>query len=98
MKTTHLGRTGLTVSRICLGTMNFGPFTTEEDSFQIMDRALDAGIQFFDTANVYGRQAGKGATEKILGNARPAEPPWYEPVYPVVWGAARLPLSHLHNS
>lgn len=68
METTHLGRTGLKVSRICLGTMNFGPYTTEEDSFAIMDRALEAGIQFFDTANVYGRGAGKGATETILGN------------------------------
>jgi aryl-alcohol dehydrogenase-like predicted oxidoreductase len=68
MKTTHLGRTGLSVSRICLGTMNFGPYTTPEDSFVIMDRALDAGIQFFDTANVYGRQAGRGATETIVGN------------------------------
>jgi aryl-alcohol dehydrogenase-like predicted oxidoreductase len=68
MKTTHLGRTGLTVSRICLGTMNFGPFTTQEDAFAIMDRALQAGIQFFDTANVYGRRAGIGATETIIGN------------------------------
>jgi len=68
MNTTHLGRTGLSVSRICLGTMNFGPYTTQEDSFAIMDRALEAGVQFFDTANVYGRQAGKGTTEKIIGN------------------------------
>jgi aryl-alcohol dehydrogenase-like predicted oxidoreductase len=68
MKTTRLGRTGLSVSRICLGTMNFGAYATPEDSFTIMDRALDAGIQFFDTANVYGGPAGKGATEKIVGN------------------------------
>jgi aryl-alcohol dehydrogenase-like predicted oxidoreductase len=68
MKTTHLGRSGLSVSRICLGTMNFGPYTTAEDSFAIMDRALEAGIQFFDTANVYGRQVGVGATETIVGN------------------------------
>jgi aryl-alcohol dehydrogenase-like predicted oxidoreductase len=68
MKTTHLGRTGLNVSRICLGTMNFGPYTGERDSFAIMDHALESGVQFFDTANVYGRQAGKGATEKIIGN------------------------------
>ncbi len=67
MKSTQLGRTGLKVSRICLGTMNFGPLTSAEDSFAIMDRALDAGVYFFDTANVYGRSAGKGATEKILG-------------------------------
>jgi aryl-alcohol dehydrogenase-like predicted oxidoreductase len=68
MQTTHLGRSGVIVSRICLGTMNFGPFTTERDSFAIMDRALEAGVQFFDTANVYGRSAGRGATESIVGN------------------------------
>src|SRR5690606_14840123 len=59
--------TGLKVSRLCLGTMNFGPLTSEEDSFAIMDRALELGINFFDTANVYGGRAGKGATEEILG-------------------------------
>ena len=68
MQTTHLGRTGLRVSRLCLGTMNFGPFTTAQESFAIMDRALAAGVQFFDTANVYGRQAGRGATETIVGD------------------------------
>jgi aryl-alcohol dehydrogenase-like predicted oxidoreductase len=68
MDTTHLGRSGLSVSRICLGTMNFGPFTNQADSFAIMDRAREAGIQFFDTANVYGRKAGRGATETIVGN------------------------------
>jgi aryl-alcohol dehydrogenase-like predicted oxidoreductase len=68
MKTTRLGRTGLKVSRICLGTMNFGGYTSPEDSFRIMEHALDAGIQFFDTANVYGGAAGKGATEKIVGD------------------------------
>ncbi len=68
MDTTRLGRTGLQVSRLCLGTMNFGPFTSERDSFQIMDHALSEGIQFFDTANVYGRSAGRGATERIVGN------------------------------
>ena len=52
MDYTHLGRSGLTVSRLCLGTMNFGPETSEEDSHAIMDRALDLGINFFDTANV----------------------------------------------
>jgi len=67
MDFTHLGRTGLTVSRLCLGTMNFGPLTTEEDSFAIMDAAHEKGINFFDTANVYGRDKGKGATEEIVG-------------------------------
>ena len=52
MEFTHLGRTGLTVSRICLGTMNFGPHTSEEDSHAIMDAAHKKGINFFDTANV----------------------------------------------
>jgi aryl-alcohol dehydrogenase-like predicted oxidoreductase len=64
ISTTKLGRSGLTVSRICLGTMNFGPRTTEEDSHLMMDRAIDDGINFFDTANVYG---GRGATEEIVG-------------------------------
>ncbi len=68
METTRLGRTGLKVSRLCLGTMNFGPNTTERDSFSIMDRALQEGVQFFDTANVYGGTAGSGATERIVGN------------------------------
>ena len=67
MDTTHLGRTGLKVSRICLGTMNFGPKTSEEDSFAIMDRALDEGINFFDTADVYGWAKGEGLTERIVG-------------------------------
>ena len=67
MRYTHLGRTGLRVSRICLGTMNFGPETDEPTSFAIMDSALDAGINFFDSANVYGRSKGRGATEEIVG-------------------------------
>ncbi len=67
MEFTQLGRTGLKVSRLCLGTMNFGPHTTEEDSYAIMDRALDLGINFFDTANVYGWKKGEGVTEQIVG-------------------------------
>jgi aryl-alcohol dehydrogenase-like predicted oxidoreductase len=63
----HLGRSGLKVSRLCLGTMNFGPQTSEADSFTIMDRALDLGIDFFDTANVYGGRSGEGLTERIVG-------------------------------
>ncbi len=50
MHYTHLGRTGLKVSRLCLGTMNFGPHTTEPDSYAIMDKALELGVNFFDTA------------------------------------------------
>ena len=67
MQMTHLGRTGLEVSRLCLGTMNFGPFSSEEESFAIMDRALELGINFFDTANVYGWSLGEGVTEQIIG-------------------------------
>ncbi len=67
MDYTNLGRTGLSVSRLCLGTMNFGPKTSEPDSFAIMDRALEHGINFFDTANVYGWKLGEGVTEQIIG-------------------------------
>ncbi len=67
MQYTHLGRTGLMVSRFCLGTMNFGPHTTEADSFAIMDKAIELGINFFDTANVYGWKKGEGITEQIIG-------------------------------
>jgi aryl-alcohol dehydrogenase-like predicted oxidoreductase len=63
----YLGRTGLQVSPLCLGTMNFGPLTSEADSFRIMDRALEHGLNFFDTANVYGWKLGEGVTEQIVG-------------------------------
>jgi len=64
----HLGRTGLRVSRLCLGTMNFGPVTTPEDSFAIMDRAHAEGINYFDSANVYGWGDKRGWTERIVGD------------------------------
>ncbi|MBO2457136.1 aldo/keto reductase [Actinomadura violacea] len=64
MKYTQLGRTGLKVSRLVLGTMNFGRHTDEADAHAIMDSALGAGVNFFDTANIYG---GQGRTEEILG-------------------------------
>ncbi|WP_424212460.1 aldo/keto reductase [Streptomyces sp. BI20] len=67
MKYTQLGRTGLKVSRLVLGTMNFGPQTDEPTSHAIMDTALDAGLNFFDTANVYGWGDNKGRTEEIIG-------------------------------
>ena len=67
MQYVHLGRSGLRVSRLCLGTMNFGPHTTEADSGQIMDHALELGINFFDSANVYGWKVGEGVTEQIVG-------------------------------
>ena len=61
------GTDRLLVSRLCLGTMNFGPETSEEVSHAIMDRALEEGVNFFDTANVYGWKYGEGVTEQILG-------------------------------
>jgi aryl-alcohol dehydrogenase-like predicted oxidoreductase len=67
MHYTYLGRTGLQVSRLCLGTMNFGPVTDEKTSFRIMDHALELGINFFDTADFYGRHIGKGSTEELIG-------------------------------
>jgi len=67
----RLGRTALKVSPLCLGTMNFGPFTADQESFRIMDRAREVGINFFDTANVYGRDKGKGYSETVVGR-------WFE--------------------
>ncbi len=69
MQYTYLGRTGLKVSRLCLGTMNFGPRTDEKEAFAIMDKALDMGVNFFDTANVYGNpnNGHSGWTEEIMG-------------------------------
>ncbi|OJX38171.1 MAG: oxidoreductase [Chloroflexi bacterium 44-23] len=75
MEYKSLGRTGLQVSRLCLGTMNFGPQTSEPDSFAIMDQAFEQGINFFDTANRYGMmfadgntsQLHHGLTEEIIG-------------------------------
>jgi aryl-alcohol dehydrogenase-like predicted oxidoreductase len=73
MQYTHLGRTGLQVSRLALGAMNFGELTDEPAAFQIMDAALDAGINFFDTADVYGgpqrpdMEKGYGTSEEIIG-------------------------------
>jgi aryl-alcohol dehydrogenase-like predicted oxidoreductase len=67
MRYRRLGRTALQVSELCLGTMNFGPQTPEAESHLIMDRAIELGINFFDSANVYGAEAGKGVTEEIVG-------------------------------
>ncbi|HTS96282.1 MAG TPA: aldo/keto reductase [Streptosporangiaceae bacterium] len=68
MDYTHLGRSGVSVSRLCLGTMNFGSFTSAADAHQIMDGALDRGINFFDSANTYGRPRAEGVTEQIIGD------------------------------
>lgn len=77
MKYQRLGRSGLYVSKICLGTANFGTGSSsgagdwgvvaEKEAFAIMDYALDNGIQFFDTANVYGGREHRGLTETIIG-------------------------------
>ncbi len=73
MNYTHLGRTGLRVSRLCLGTMNFGDVTDEKTSARILDEALETGINFIDTADVYGTeqspdiQQGSGLSEEIIG-------------------------------
>ena len=67
MQYARLGRTGLKVSRLCLGTMNFGPYASEAESHAIMDEALARVINFFDTANVYGWKTGEGVTEQIIG-------------------------------
>jgi aryl-alcohol dehydrogenase-like predicted oxidoreductase len=67
MKHVQLGRAAVQVSRLCLGTMNFGPETDEPASHAIMDRALEHGLDFFDTADVYGWKVGHGVTEQILG-------------------------------
>jgi NDP-hexose C3-ketoreductase / dTDP-4-oxo-2-deoxy-alpha-D-pentos-2-ene 2,3-reductase len=79
MEYTHLGRSGLSVSRLCLGTMNFGSLTPAAEAHAIMDHAHELGINFFDTANTYGRaqsppgqvakneQSHAGWTEEILG-------------------------------
>ena len=65
MQYTHLGRSGVAVSRLCLGTMNLGVTVDERESLAIMDRALELGINFFDTADVYSN----GASEEVLGKA-----------------------------
>lgn len=67
MQYEHLGRTGLVVSRYCLGTMNFGPISDEATSFRIMDRALELEVNFFDTANCYGSKDFEGETEQVIG-------------------------------
>ncbi len=67
MEYRRLGKSGVLVSPLCLGTMNFGWQTDEKESFAIMDKALELGVQFFDTADVYGWNTHKGSTEEIIG-------------------------------
>jgi NDP-hexose 2,3-enoyl reductase len=68
---TYLGRTGLTVSRVCLGTMNFGWLLDEAGSHAILDRAFNEGVNFVDTANMYGSELGDGLSERLIGS-------WFE--------------------
>jgi aryl-alcohol dehydrogenase-like predicted oxidoreductase len=74
MKYTRLGRSNLLVSRVCLGTMHFGGYAGEEECFKIMDRALEMGINFFDTANVYGGKGKHGLSEETIGRWFKARP------------------------
>src|SRR6185437_8521725 len=74
MKYNTLGRSNLMVSKVCLGTMHFGPYASEEESFRILDRALELGINFWDTANVYGGSGSRGRSEEIIGNWFAARP------------------------
>lgn len=67
MEYTQLGRSNMMVSKICLGTMHFGPYADEEESFRILDRTLEMGVNFIDTANVYGGAGYKGRSEEIIG-------------------------------
>jgi aryl-alcohol dehydrogenase-like predicted oxidoreductase len=67
MDYTHLGRSGVSVSRLCLGTMNFGAITSEADAQPIMDAAHEHGLNFFDTSNSYGQPRVEGVTESIIG-------------------------------
>jgi aryl-alcohol dehydrogenase-like predicted oxidoreductase len=67
MEYSHLGRSGVSVSRLCLGTMNFGAITSEPDAHHIMDLAHEHGINFFDTANTYGQPRAEGVTEQVVG-------------------------------
>lgn len=94
MHYTHPGRTRITVSRLCLGTVNSGPETSEENSFAIIDPALESGINFFDTANMYGWKLGEGVTERIVGRwlADRWAPPGSDPPRPrIPWHMGRRP-------
>ena len=74
MQYNKLGRSNMTVSKICVGSMHFGPKATDEESHAILDKALEMGINFIDTANVYGADAGRGRSEEIIGSWFAARP------------------------
>ena len=70
MKYKYIGKTGLRVTPICLGTMSFGSWSDEKESFKIMDKSVDFGINFFDTAELYPvppKTSWAGETETIIG-------------------------------
>jgi NDP-hexose C3-ketoreductase / dTDP-4-oxo-2-deoxy-alpha-D-pentos-2-ene 2,3-reductase len=67
MDYTQLGRTGLLVSRLCVGSLGFGPETSHADAHAILDRAHEVGINFLDTSDVYGWQHGKDWSEEVIG-------------------------------
>ncbi len=67
MKYRRLGCSALKVSELCLGSMNFGPQTPEPESFEILSAAVEAGLNFIDTANQYGGHLGVGTSESIIG-------------------------------
>ena len=67
MKYGRLGRSALKISRLCLGTMNFGPRTPDHESFAILSDAVEIGVNFIDTANQYGGHLGVGTSETIIG-------------------------------
>jgi len=77
MKRNRLGRSGIVVSEICMGTMTFGTFADERTAFEILDRSFDAGIDFYDTAENYPvppDPSYAGRTEEILGRWMKTKP------------------------
>jgi aryl-alcohol dehydrogenase-like predicted oxidoreductase len=74
VKYRQLGRSGVQVGQLGLGTMNFGQHTDDKTAHAIMDRALDRGINLFDTANIYGGRMGEGLTERIIGDWLAGDP------------------------
>ena len=82
MDYTQFGRSGLQVSRLCLGTMNFGPKTSEEDSHAIMDRAISHGINFFANANPHGWKKGDGWTPHSCTRSSAQRVRWDRPHSP----------------
>jgi aryl-alcohol dehydrogenase-like predicted oxidoreductase len=94
MQYTQLGRSGLQVSTLCLGTMNFGWTTDESDSFAIMDQALELGINFLDTADMYGWGGERGDTEKIIGRWWAGDPAKRDRIVLATKVFAEMPENH----